>query len=297
MVLVLNGVTKNISKRVILNNISFSLNEGEVVGFVGPNGAGKTTTLKICVGLITSTSGDVLVNNYSIRNEREKALRFMGVLLDNDGFYNNISGYSNLKLIANIFNIKKQEILDAVEKVKLSNRINDKVKTYSLGMIQRLCLAKIAMCKPKVVLMDEPLNGIDYEGTLLFRKLILDLKNQGCAIIISSHLLSELEKIVDRVIFIKSGKIIRDTSIEDSLCLCKVSFLSKDLIYKFIERFKSECLNYKVENNVLKIKCDENTLSTINNYFAHLNVSSSQIKVSNSLEEEYLDILGENIIE
>lgn len=145
--------------------------------------------------------------------------------------------------------------------------------------------------------MDEPLNGIDHEGTLLFRKLILDLKNQGCAIIISSHLLSELEKTVERVIFIKDGKIMRDTKMNSNLCMCTVSFLSKDLIDKFVERFKSENLNYKVVNNVLKIKCDENILSNINEYFSQTNISNSQIKISNSLEEEYLDILGGNVIE
>ena len=202
---------KSFSRKEIIKRISFNIKEGEIVGFVGPNGAGKTTTLKLITNLVFPDKGDVRINGYNLLKDREKALRNIAAIIENPGLYKYLSGKDNMEYVRRLRNISKEEMNAIIKKVGLEDRINDKVKRYSLGMKQRLALGMCLLCNPKLLILDEPTNGLDPSGTQELRELITSLaKEQNISVLFSSHILNEVEKISDRVIFIKDGKIVAE---------------------------------------------------------------------------------------
>lgn len=149
------------------------------MGFIGPNGAGKTTTIKLILGLQGITSGDVNINGYDIKKDFTKAIRRVGAIIENPDLYMYLTGYENLKLVANMYKgITKERIMEVVKLVKLENRINDKVSKYSLGMRQRLGVAQAILHKPNLLVLDEPTNGLDPEGIKEMRDLLKNLQNK-----------------------------------------------------------------------------------------------------------------------
>lgn len=208
---------KKIGKKEILKGISLELDEGDILGFIGPNGAGKTTTIKLILGLQSITSGKVFINDYDIERDFEKAIAKVGSIVENPDLYMYMSGYDNLKLIANLYkNIDKKRIDEVVNLVGLENRIHDKVSKYSLGMRQRLGVAQAILHKPTLLILDEPTNGLDPEGIKSMRELLVKLaKEEHMAILISSHNLAELESFCTKVCIIKNGEIIETSDIQD----------------------------------------------------------------------------------
>jgi len=201
-------VKKRLGKREIIKGITFSVEEGEVFGFIGPNGAGKTTTIRMLVGLISQNSGEIKIMGHDIHKEREKALTYVGAVVENPELYKYLSGWENLMQIARIRNIDKEYVQQIVDLVELKERINDKVKRYSLGMKQRLGLAASLISKPKLLILDEPTNGLDPTGIMDFREIVRKAaKGTGTAVFISSHILSEIEQVCDKVAFINDGVI------------------------------------------------------------------------------------------
>ncbi|MDV3429035.1 MAG: ABC transporter ATP-binding protein [Bacillota bacterium] len=201
-------VKKRLGKREIIKGITFSVEEGEVFGFIGPNGAGKTTTIRMLVGLISQNSGEIKIMGHDIHKEREKALSYVGAVVENPELYKYLSGWENLMQIARIRNIDKEYVQQIVDLVELKGRINDKVKKYSLGMKQRLGLAASLISKPKLLILDEPTNGLDPTGIMDFREIVRKAaKGTGTAVFISSHILSEIEQVCDKVAFINDGVI------------------------------------------------------------------------------------------
>lgn len=210
------GLKKQVKNKVIVNNISFSMNKGDVVGLLGPNGAGKTTIIKLILGLIKITEGKVYINNYDIQSNFVEAIEKVGAIVENPDLYMYLSGYDNLKITANNYkNISKTRIDEVIKIVGLEERINDKVSTYSLGMRQRLGIAEAIINNPELLILDEPTNGLDIEGVIEMRKLIQSLSYQGIAILISSHNLTEIDNLCNRIIAIKNGKIVTDDTIEE----------------------------------------------------------------------------------
>ena len=208
---------KKIGKKEILKGISLELDEGDILGFIGPNGAGKTTTIKLILGLQNITSGKVFINDYDVERDFEKAIAKVGSIVENPDLYMYMSGYDNLKLIANLYkNIDKKRIDEVVNLVGLENRIHDKVSKYSLGMRQRLGAAQAILHKPTLLILDEPTNGLDPEGIKSMRELLVKLaKEEHMAILISSHNLAELESFCTKVCIIKNGEIIETSDIQD----------------------------------------------------------------------------------
>lgn len=205
-ILEVRDVYKKLGKREIIKGISFTIKEGEIFGFLGPNGAGKTTTIRMLVGLIAPNSGSIIINGYNIENNRENALSHVGTVVENPELYTYLTGRENLMQIARIRKIDKDEIEEIIELVGLKDRINDKVKKYSLGMKQRLGLAAALMSKPKLLILDEPTNGLDPSGILDFRNIVRKAaKERNTSVFVSSHILSEVEQICDRVAFINNG--------------------------------------------------------------------------------------------
>ena len=206
----LKNVTKVIKGRTIIDNISFQVNKGEVFGFLGPNGAGKTTTIRMIVGLMAITSGDIEVGGSSIKTNFEEAVRHIGAIVENPEMYKFLTGYQNLIHYARMANgISKEKIAEIVELVGLTDRIHDKVKTYSLGMRQRLGLAQCLLHDPQVLILDEPTNGLDPAGIREIRDYVrLLAREKNLAVIVSSHLLSEMEMMCDRIGIIQNGRLI-----------------------------------------------------------------------------------------
>lgn len=209
------NLTKKIKNKVIVENVSFSINKGDIVGFLGPNGAGKTTIIKLILGLIKITEGKVFINGFDIEKDFVKAIEKVGAIVENPDLYMYLSGYDNLKITANNYkNISKERINEVIKIVGLEKRIKDKVSTYSLGMRQRLGIAEAIINSPELLILDEPTNGLDVEGIIEIRNLIKDLSNHGIAILISSHNLSEIDNLCNRIIAIKNGKIVEDSTID-----------------------------------------------------------------------------------
>ena len=222
----LKNVTKVIKGRKIIDDISFQVNKGEVFGFLGPNGAGKTTTIRMIVGLMGITSGDITIGGSSIKTQFENAVGHVGAIVENPEMYKFLTGYQNLVHYARMSKgITKEKIAETVELVGLTERINDKVKTYSLGMRQRLGLAQCLLHDPAVLILDEPTNGLDPAGIREIRDYVRQLaREKNMAVIVSSHLLSEMEMMCDRIGIIQNGKLIDVQLVQEFVHGTEVTF-------------------------------------------------------------------------
>lgn len=212
-VLEVTGLKKKLGKREIIKGINLSIKEGEIFGFLGPNGAGKTTTIRMLVGLIAPNEGEIKICGKDLQKNKEEALKNVGAVVENPELYKYLSGRENLMQIARIRKVSKEEVDSLIELVGLKDRIDDKVKKYSLGMKQRLGLAAALIGEPKLLILDEPTNGLDPSGIIDFREVVKKAaKERNMAVFISSHILSEVQNLCDRVAFTNGGVI---KSIED----------------------------------------------------------------------------------
>ena len=219
-VLELKNVSKSFGKRKVIDNLNLEVQEGEIYGFLGPNGSGKTTTIKMILKLISSDSGEIKVNGYDTTKEFEKAMECIGAIVENPDLYKYMSGIDNLRLHARIRNIDEKRIEEVLELVELKGREKDKVGKYSLGMKQRLGLALTLLHKPKVLILDEPTNGLDPAGIKKLRDILKEISHQeGVAVFVSSHILSEMQLMCDKVAVLDNGKIVKVeniTNIDDN---------------------------------------------------------------------------------
>ncbi len=215
-VLEVTNLTKKIGDATIIDDMSFRLNQGEIKGLLGPNGSGKTTLLKLLVGLLKPTAGSITVEGHSIQKDFEKAISHMGALIENPDFYDYLSGYDNLmQYVRLVPDASKNRLEEAIDLLEMEEYIHDKVESYSLGMRQRLGLAQAFLSRPSILLLDEPTNGLDPEGIQDLRNYLKRLKSEGVSILISSHLLAEIEMICDRVIIVDQGQIVSEGILDD----------------------------------------------------------------------------------
>lgn len=218
-VLELKGITKQIKQKNLVNNLSFSLQQGDIYGFLGPNGSGKTTTLRMITRLIFPTSGEIFINGHSVKTDYRKALSVVGSIIENPAFYLDLTAKQNLKLSAELSDTKigKTRIDEVLEIVNLTDAKNDKVKTFSLGMKQRLGLANALLCHPAIIILDEPTNGVDPAGLREMKELIKRLARQeSITFLISSHMLREMQDLCNRVTIIQKGSLV-ETGVVDKL--------------------------------------------------------------------------------
>ncbi|MBT2697207.1 ABC transporter ATP-binding protein [Bacillus sp. ISL-40] len=206
----LSHVTKRIGRTTIIDDLTFDVPQGEIFGFLGPNGAGKTTTIRMIVGLMSITKGQILIKGKNIKTEFEQAIRHVGAIVESPEMYKYLSGYHNLVHYARMVpGVTKERIDEVVSLVKLENRIHDKVKKYSLGMRQRLGVAQALLHRPSLLILDEPTNGLDPAGIRELRDYLRHLtRTEGITVIVSSHLLSEMELMCDRVAILQQGKLV-----------------------------------------------------------------------------------------
>ena len=250
----IEGLKKTIRKRNILNGISLTVSSGEIVGFLGPNGAGKTTTIKMILGLFSITEGKITICGHDVVEEFEQAMLNVGGIVENPDLYKRLTGRENLEYFSSMYpDVSSNAIDEVVSLVKMSDRINDKVKTYSLGMCQRVGIAQALLHKPRLLVLDEPTNGLDPIGIKELRDLLKMLsKEAGVGVFISSHLLSEMELMCDRSIIIDNGFMIGEKTIvqthrveED---IYNYTFLTSDDA-RTLEFFKAMETNCQMEND------------------------------------------------
>lgn len=293
------NLCKTFGKKQILHNVSFEIKKGDILGFIGPNGAGKTTTIKLILGLQSITRGKVLINGYDVEKEFTKAIEKVGAIVENPDMYMYMSGYDNLKLVANMYKgINTKRIDEVVKLVKLENRINDKVSKYSLGMRQRLGIAQAILHNPNLLILDEPTNGLDPEGIKEMRELLVDLaKKEEMAILISSHNLAELDNFCNKICIIKNGEIIETN---------EITAIKKDIEHqqfiveidntKDIKKLYSEATI--VNDKIFKISMKKENVPNLVVNLVNNNIKIYEIKEDEkSLEDAFFERTGGNVIE
>lgn len=216
-VLELQGLTKRLGSKNVVDDLSLTVNKGEIFGLLGPNGAGKTTTIRMIVGLISKTNGRVLVNGIDAEKQFTEAMTEIGAIVENPEMYKFLTGYQNLVHFARMARkeITKDRIDEVVRLVELQDAIHQKVKKYSLGMRQRLGVAQAILHRPSLLILDEPTNGLDPQGIYEFREYLRQLTREGTSVMVSSHLLSEMQLMCDRVAIIQKGKLIDISSVHE----------------------------------------------------------------------------------
>lgn len=215
-VLTAEGLTKVIGKKIIVDFVSFQLQPGEVFGFLGPNGAGKTTTIRMLVGLITPTEGRVTICGLDLRRDFEQAMRNVGCIVETPDLYRFMTGRENLEHFARMLGLGRPEVERVAARVALAHRLDQKVGTYSLGMRQRLGIAQALLGTPRLLVLDEPANGLDPAGIREIRELLRGLAHdQQMAVFVSSHQLAEIELMCDRVAIIHHGRILREGAVAE----------------------------------------------------------------------------------
>ncbi|MGX7232509.1 ABC transporter ATP-binding protein [Enterococcus italicus] len=216
-ILEVQNVQKKIGSKIIIDEVSFHVPKGKIVGLLGPNGAGKTTLIRMIVGLMRLSQGEIIIANHSLKKTYRQAIAEVGAIVENPEFYNYMSGMDNLMQYARMSKKKvmPEEILAIIKQVHLEDHIGKKVKTYSLGMRQRLGVAQALIHHPSLLVLDEPMNGLDPMGMKEFREMIRDLKNKGLSVILSSHQLSDIELVADELVIVQNVKVTHQVSMNE----------------------------------------------------------------------------------
>lgn len=298
-VLRVKDLTKKFGKRVAVNKVSFDVFEGEIFGFLGPNGAGKTTTLRMIAGLAKPDSGNILICGYSLKTKFEKAIRNVGGIIENPEMYKNLSGIDNLKYYASLYGkIDKNRINQVVDIVGLTSRIKDKVKSYSLGMKQRLGIAQALLHSPKLLILDEPTNGLDPTGIIDMRRFLKETAlKENIGILISSHNLAEMELMCDSIGIISNGKLENIRTIDqlkkynnNQQIYLKVNFpnFAGKLIAEKFNPEKITIIKDTLTVNIAHDKIPEITTLLVNNGIDIYSASA----VVKTLEDVFLDTIN-----
>lgn len=298
-ILQVKNLSKTFGKHIVVDDVSFDIQEGEIFGFLGPNGAGKSTTIKMICGLIKPTKGDIFINSFNIKDNKKEALKSVGAIIETPGLYTYMTGRQNLMQLARLYKVDKALITEIIKLTGLESRIDDLVKKYSLGMKQRLGLGLALLSNPKLLILDEPTNGLDPNGIIEFRQLIKNLSSKyGTTILISSHILSEIQKICDRVAFINNGKIQMVKNLSDIVTTLPKYIITdiKESDYKKIDFSKFNYIkNHEFKDSKIRIYYTGKT-TDINEFINYLFVNhipySECYKEKINIEEEYLKIIS-----
>lgn len=295
-ILSVRDLKKVIGKKTLVEDISFDVKQGEVFGFLGPNGAGKTTTIRMLVGLIKATEGTISIGGYSIKENFREAMRQIGSIVENPELYTYLTGWENLKQFARMLgDISDERIIEIAKMVHLDERIHDKVKTYSLGMKQRLGIAQALLGNPKLLILDEPTNGLDPAGIRELREFIHKLvKEENMSVFISSHLLSEVQLICDRVAIIHKGKMITVAPIEE---LIKTASDRVEWVVTPISKAKDmldvaeEIEEVSVEDERLLCRMDVASINVWNKHFVENGIDVHSVKeLVFTLEDLFIEL-------
>lgn len=297
---------KRIGQKEIIKGLSFQVHKGEVFGFIGPNGAGKTTTIRMMVGLMSITSGDILIQGNSIKTKHKEAVKEVGAIVENPEMYPFMSGWQNLMHYARMSDgVTTERIQEVVSLVGLDKTIKQKVGRYSLGMRQRLGIAQALLSRPSILILDEPTNGLDPAGIREIRQYIRRIaEEEQVAVIISSHLLSEIEMMCDRIGIIKNGELITTESVrssdeKDENGQMQAMQIEAEPIDKAINLLRtSHDIKAVREGNLLVFQTRKEDVPTLIKTMVTHDIAIYQAGIAKkSLEDKFFDLIGENTIE
>ncbi|HAL74224.1 MAG TPA: bacitracin ABC transporter ATP-binding protein [Clostridiales bacterium] len=299
-VLQITNLEKSFGRRKIIDNISFEVQSGEVFGFLGPNGAGKTTTIKMIMGFLSMDQGSIQINSHDLRRDYERAMAGVGGIVENPEMYSDLSGRTNLEMYARLHEgITPGRIDEVIALVGMQQRCREKVKRYSLGMKQRICLAQALLHKPNLLILDEPTNGLDPAGIKELRDILKYLAHQDhVAVMVSSHQLAEMELMCDRVGIIDRGRLLGVKPISELLAI----YGGKE-VYRFLTPQAARAVEIltagyegklsALTDNSFEIELVEEQVPLINRYLVNQNIPIHGIsKVSGSLEDAFMQITG-----
>ncbi|MEM8532277.1 MAG: ABC transporter ATP-binding protein [Chloroflexota bacterium] len=201
-------LTRTFNTRIAVNNITFGVNEGTIFGFLGPNGAGKTTTIRMLTGQLRPTSGQAYVAGYDVLTQRDELKPCIGVVSEHQNLYERMSARENLLFIARLYGVARQRVDEVLEQVNLLDRANDKTRTFSNGMKQRMVIARAILHRPQVLFLDEPTRGLDPSIAQQIRNLITELAHDGMTIFLTTHYMEEADQLCDSIAFFNQGSIV-----------------------------------------------------------------------------------------
>jgi ABC-2 type transport system ATP-binding protein len=287
-------------RNIVIDNLTFDVPQGEIFGFLGPNGAGKTTTIRMMVGLMKISDGEILIKGKNIKSEFSAAISHVGAIVENPEMYKYLTGYQNLVHFARMVEgVTKERIDEVIKLVKVENRIHDKVKKYSLGMRQRLGVAQALLHRPSLLILDEPTNGLDPAGIRELRDYLRFLtRTERITVIVSSHLLTEMELMCDRVAILQKGKLVDVKPIQeligshDGTQTYHMEVSSVEQALQIVKEMPGT-KDVQIISDRLEVVTNRDQIPEIINALMHedIRVYSAQV-VRQSLEDRFLEITG-----
>jgi ABC-2 type transport system ATP-binding protein len=303
----IEGLTKTFGQDIkALNEVSFKIKKGEIVGYVGPNGSGKTTTIKILTNLIKPSSGHAYINGIDVNKNPKEALRSVGALIEVPGIYDYLTPHEMLTYFGKIYNMSKKDInnriKDVLKMVKLSDWGHRKIGSFSTGMQRRLAIAKAVFHKPKILILDEPVIGLDPKGIKEVRELIKRYQTEDVTVFLGSHLLHEVSDTCDTVVFLDKGKVVAYDTVDNIREKVKVKHIDVKLLNpaseERIQKLKKIELiqNVLVKNGTLRFDFDGSPKSSYEILSKLISLGFEIVSYSNvngSLEDFYLTTIGD----
>ncbi|MCX2737364.1 bacitracin ABC transporter ATP-binding protein [Bacillus velezensis] len=294
-IVVTHDLTKKYKKHTSVDGLNLRIRRGEIYGFLGPNGAGKTTTIRMLLGLIKPTKGNIEIFGQNLNKNRLQILQRIGSLVESPTYYGNLTGYENLEAVRRLRGLPEQQVNEVLETVRLSKVANRLTKEYSLGMKQRLGIAVALLSSPDLLILDEPTNGLDPSGIQEIRELIKELPKSGMSVIVSSHLLSEIDQMATQVGIINNGKMIFQDSIaslhQKRKPLLKVG-VSDVIEAKTILNRKGLKVDLQ-KNDLWLSQTEPEFVSEINSILLHSGLSVFRLEEkTRSLEDIFLELTG-----
>ena len=296
-----NHLSKYFKEIKAVDDLSFSIQEGDVYGFLGQNGAGKSTTIRMLMTMIEPTTGEIEIFGMNLRSKRKEILRQMGAVIERPDLYKFLTGYENISLFAKMSGVKipQTKLMEQLEQVGLADRAHSKVKTYSLGMKQRLGIAVALVNNPRLVVLDEPTNGLDPQGIADVRNLILYLSRQEKkTILVSSHLLSEIELIANRMLIVDKGKKIVEGNVDElfdpTQMVVELQALNTEKAKELIQSSPWGKQLQQQKRDVFVFKMDKKEIPVLNTYLASNGVEVLSLNPRHSLEDYFLSLTSAN---
>lgn len=294
-VLEVNHLVKHFGAVKAVRDVSFTVYRGDIYGFLGPNGSGKSTTIRMVLNLIRPDSGEVLLFGQQLSHNRREVLSKVGALIERPDFYQYLSAYQNLDILAQYSGIKhkRAKIMELLEVVDLQDRANDKVKTFSQGMKQRLGIAQTLLHDPDLIILDEPVNGLDPQGIKDIREMIVRLNREmGKTLIVSSHILREMELISNRMIVISKGKVVVEGEVRkllesDTQQLTLITTDTSKALKLLLEKFP----DFTFDRNLLDelhAELPTDVIPSINEELVKAGIGVKQLITRNNLEDFFL---------
>lgn len=293
------NLVKHYGKFKAVENVSFDVYRGDVFGFLGPNGAGKSTTIRTMLSLIRPTSGDLHLFGKELSANRNYILRKIGCIVEKPDFYKYLSAQKNIEIFARVsgISVDKKKVQEIIEFVGLKGREKDKVGGFSHGMKQRLGIAQTLIHDPELIILDEPTTGLDPQGIIDIRNLILQLKNEhNKTIVLSSHILSEIELIANRLVILNKGKSLVQGSVSELLnaqeLIVAFSVDNAEKAKEVLQQQNMQQLISKIEENNLLLHLSQQEIPVINKLFCNNGVNVFSIESKRKLEDYFLKLIS-----